>query len=102
MTRSVGWAGIRRPCRPGRGLVVGAVVTVTAALTAPAAAAAVVPGRGGVPGHAAAAAPYVYKTRHVGRRAGVPLPMTRDSRTVRHANGRYTTTIYPGPVNYHT
>ncbi len=33
---------------------------------------------------------------------GVPQPLTRDSRTVRHANGRYTTTIYPGSVNYRT
>src|SRR6266496_3861338 len=37
-----------------------------------------------------------------GRRVGVPQPLTRDSRTVRHANGRYTTTIYPGSVNYRT
>jgi RHS repeat-associated protein len=33
---------------------------------------------------------------------GVPQPLTRTSRTVRHANGSYTTTIYPGPVNYRT
>jgi RHS repeat-associated protein len=30
----------------------------------------------------------------------VPPPLTRNSRTVRHANGSYTTTIYPGSVNY--
>ena len=33
---------------------------------------------------------------------GVPQPLTRDSRTVRHANGSYTTTIFPDPVNYRT
>jgi RHS repeat-associated protein len=32
----------------------------------------------------------------------VPQPLTRNSRTVRHANGSYTTTIYPGSVNYRT
>jgi RHS repeat-associated protein len=32
----------------------------------------------------------------------VPPPLTRNSRTVRHANGSYTTTIYPGSVNYRT
>ncbi len=31
---------------------------------------------------------------------GVPAPFTRDSRTVRHANGSYTTTIYPHPAFY--
>ncbi len=35
-------------------------------------------------------------------RVGVPKPFTRDSRTVRHANGSYTTTVFPGPVNYRT
>ena len=34
--------------------------------------------------------------------SGLPQPLTRNSRTVRHANGSYTTTIYPGPVNYRT
>jgi hypothetical protein len=34
--------------------------------------------------------------------AGAPQPRTRTSRTVRHANGSYTTTIYPRPVNYWT
>lgn len=38
----------------------------------------------------------------VGGRAGVPQPLTRNSRTVRHANGSYTTTIFPGSVNYRT
>ena len=33
-------------------------------------------------------------------RVGVPPPLTRNSRTVRHTNGSYTTTIYPGSVNY--
>jgi RHS repeat-associated protein len=36
----------------------------------------------------------------MGSRAGVPQPFTTDSRTVRHANGSYTTTIFPGSVNY--
>ena len=35
-------------------------------------------------------------------RPGVPPPLTQHSRTVRHADGTYTTTIYPGSVNYRT
>src|SRR6266404_7352687 len=34
--------------------------------------------------------------------SGLPQPLTRNSRTVRRANGSYTTTIYPDSVNYRT
>src|SRR5262245_21896625 len=102
MTRSRGWAGSRRLRRPGRGLTVpAAVVVMTAGLAVPAGAAVAVPSpdRPGGPG---VTAPRAHAAAHGSAQAGVRQPMTRFSRTVRHANGRYTTTIYPGPVNYRT
>ncbi len=92
MTRSRGCAEVRRRCRKGRWLA----FAVTAVLVM--AGLAVGPGGFGRPPAPARS----HSPARAGGRAGVPQPMTRDSRTVRHANGSYTTTVYPGPVNYHT
>src|SRR5260370_19472260 len=50
----------------------------------------------------AAAGPPAHRAQPATSRPGVPQPLTRNSRTVRRANGSYTTTIYPDSVNYRT
>src|SRR5262249_22026281 len=101
---AVTWLGrepAAAPARPGPGgrggrgggLAVGAAgVGMPAGLAGPAGAAVAVPSpdRPGVPG---VTAPRAHAAAHGSAQAGVRQPMTRFSRTVRHANGRYTTTI---------
>jgi RHS repeat-associated protein len=75
-----------------------AVVTVVGVLS--------VPARGGSisnharPARGSAGTTPASGTAPAAARGHVPPPLTRNSRTVRHANGSYTTTVYPGSVNY--
>src|SRR5258708_5652262 len=83
-----------------RWLAVPVAAAAAAGLLASPAAAAVRDFRPGGPGGAAAPMPSGAHKAAAVSRVGVPQPFTRDSRTVRHANGSYTTTVFPGPVNY--
>src|SRR6266702_8339032 len=72
---------------------------LTGLLASSAGAAVAVPNPDG-PGGVVLRASSAHKTGAPRSRVGVPAPFTRDSRTVRHANGSYTTTIYPHPAFY--
>jgi hypothetical protein len=98
MAGSRGSARIGSSRRLARRLAVPiAVVTAVGVLSVPAKGGPITnrerPARGSAGTSPSSAKPAVAKSH-------VPPPLTRNSRTVRHANGSYTTTIYPGSVNY--
>src|SRR6266851_4169686 len=101
MARSRVFAGCVFPGALVRWLVVPVAVATAAGLLASPAAAAVRDLSPDGPGGAAGRLP-LGAHQAAGSRVGVPQPFTRDSRSVRHANGSYTTTVFPGPVNYRT
>src|SRR6266702_7596559 len=102
MARSRGSAGFRwLRTVTGPVAVVAAAGALTGLAASSAGAAVALPGPDG-PGGVGIRAAGGDKAAAQRSRAGVPAPFTRDSRTVRHANGSYTTTIYPHPAFYHT
>src|SRR5713101_5813510 len=103
MARPRVFAGSVFPWALVRWLAVPVAVATAAGLLAAPAAAAVRDFRPDGPGGAAGRLRLgAHQAAAAKSRVGVPQPFTRDSRTVRHANGSYTTTVFPGPVNYRT
>ncbi len=106
MVRSRRLAGRFSLCKLARRLAVPAAVAAAVGVVSLPAGAAVTDhnpiGRAGAP----AGPPPAHRAAMAGQAkapvSGLAQPLTRNSRTVRHANGSYTTTIFPGPVNYRT
>src|SRR6266702_5022537 len=106
MVRSRRLAGRFSLCKLARRLAVPAAMAAAVGVVSLPAGAAVTDhnpiGRAGAP----AGPPPAHRAAMAGQAkapvSGLAQPLTRNSRTVRHANGSYTTTIFPGPVNYRT
>src|SRR5215475_6660764 len=102
MARSRGSAGCPWLWRMARWLAVPvAAAMATGMLALPSGAAVTAPAPDGL-GDFGAQPFGAHRAAPAKSRAWVPQPLTRNSRTVRHANGSYTTTIFPAPVNYRT